>query len=103
MDRITIKHLERLADRINVLMDTPRRYSSIDGTSAIGHFHLSRAYGGFEFVQTVNAGGGERSVFSCGHQPARLTYRLMLAYLIGLEEGRQNARDESIPKVQKAA
>jgi hypothetical protein len=87
--RITVKNLEQVADLLNRATNSPLSYSVLnDGKREIqvGHFHISRAYGGFDLYRTVNKCGGVSDVLRGGHRPARELYDLMHAMLQGIEQ-----------------
>jgi len=96
MTRITDKHLDGLLARLNRLAGTPLDYCTkqADGsiTINIGHFHIARAYGGCQLVQTTTSGGGIRTVIGSGFVPKRAVYDLTYAYLMGLEAGKGGAQ-----------
>lgn len=96
MDRITDKHLAGLVARLNRLAGTPLEYCTKqpDGSIIInvGHFHIDRAYSGYQLVQTTTAGGGVRTVVGSGFVPKRQVYELTYAYLRGLEDGMERAQ-----------
>lgn len=92
MDRITVKHLQAIVDRINRLMGTPAEpwTKGEDGKihANIGNYHLGGAYGGYALDQMVNDGGGVRSVFGCGHIAKRELADRMHAFIVGIEAKR---------------
>jgi hypothetical protein len=96
MNRITDKHLAGLLARLNRLAGTPLEYCTkqADGsiTINVGHFHIARAYGGCQLVQTVTTGGGIRTVIGSGFVPKRAIYDLAYAYLRGLEDSKGGAQ-----------
>jgi hypothetical protein len=86
--RITVKNLEQVADILNRATNSPLSYSVMnDGKIEIqvGHFYISRAYGGFDLYRTINNGCGVSDVFRGGHRPARELFHLMHALLQGIE------------------
>jgi len=89
MDRITIKHLQALCDRINRTLGTPMEpyVKQSDGSykAAIGCYHLYQAYGGVNLVRMVSDGGGISNVLGCGCIPKRDLYDRMQAFLSGIE------------------
>lgn len=91
--RITSKHLEPLAARLNRETNSPADpwTKGEDGKyhANIGNFHLSSAYGGWSLHRMENEAGGISDVFHCGHVPARDLYNLIHAYLRNIEFGRE--------------
>lgn len=90
MERITIRHLESLCDRLNRVTGSPMKPWAIpEGETRhrgqVGNFHISRAYGGFCLHRMHNESGGVSSPLSTGHVPARELYNLMHAFLRGFE------------------
>ena len=83
--RITNEHLQNLVTMINKAANKPMDYLDDSGNIAIGHYHISRAYGGCKLVQTVTASGGERDILTAGHISKRDCYDHMHAYLKGIE------------------
>ncbi len=69
MERITRKHLERLCATVARETGKPGDRFAIDG-----------AYGGFAFERN------DSNVLRNGHQPARVVYDLMHAYLQGFRD-----------------
>ncbi len=99
MERITIKHLTVLADRINIETGSPRTYwvdpSADSRKTSIGHYHIDSAYGGWALDRTCNAQGGVSDILGRGHVPARELYELMHAFLRGFraaQDMRQQVR-----------
>lgn len=93
--RITISDLNAVAARLNRMVGVPEteerrepteqeRAAGILYPSTVGRYYFQGAYGGWELVQTVNAGGGVRDVLRSGHVPARQAYALAQAYASGL-------------------
>lgn len=96
-NRITRTDLDAVAARLNRMVGAPEveerrepteqeRSAGILYPSTVGRYYFSGAYSGWELVQTVNAGGGVRSVLRSGHVPARQAYALAQAYAAGLED-----------------
>ncbi len=90
MQRITIKHLERLCEQLNKVTNSPMVPYAKDETAGryvaqIGNFHISQAYGGYCLHRMHNEGGGVSTPLSGGHGPARDLYNEMHAFLRGLE------------------
>ena len=96
MNRITDNQLVAVVDRLNRITNNPPTYATreADGrfTIHIGNYHIDRAYGGCQLVQTVTAGGGVRDVLDHGHVTKRALYELMHAYLKGFDDGRESAQ-----------
>jgi len=91
MSRITDRDLDNLALIMNKLTSSPSEYIEElkDGRTKIqvGHFHVSKAYGGVSLHRTMNESGGVTDVFNCGHISKRELYIRMDAYIDGLIEG----------------
>lgn len=86
MQKVTLKALEAVANRINVMTGNPvESYSRIDGRSIaqVGNYHLSCAYGGYSLHRMHNLGGGVSDVFQCGHVPKRELLDKMYAFIAG--------------------
>lgn len=92
MERITIKHLRAVCDRLNRITDSPMTpYARAENgvlQGQIGNFHISRAYGGFELCRIVNEGGGVTCPIGSHHRPARELYDQMHAFIAGIELGK---------------
>lgn len=75
MQRITEKHLRNYCDQLNQETGSPREYwRSLAGSerkTAIGHFCISGAYGGWQLQRVANESGGVHTISSGGHIPAR--------------------------------
>jgi len=88
-DRITIKHLKALCDRLNKVTGSPLDYSHRDENDQfvahVGHFHISQAYRGYCLHRLSNTSGGVSTPLSGGHGPARPLYDQMRALLTGYE------------------
>ena len=91
MERITKKHLDAQAERINRLTNSPLTRWGDDGKMNIGHYYVSCAYGGYSLVRIVTEGGGESSPLYTGHVPARELSGLMYAFIYGLMDGERHA------------
>jgi hypothetical protein len=100
MERITRKHLERLADHINRETGAPREYWAVKPAQATesnkcktnaGHYYIDGAYGGFSLERLSN-GGGASDVLTTGHVPARELFNLIHAYLAGHRDAQYAAR-----------
>ena len=88
MDRITRGNLEYLVRQINAETGSPAEaYAGRDEAgrlrAAVGHYHISGAYGGVALHRTMSEGGGVEDVFG-GHIPKRELYGLLRAFLAGL-------------------
>jgi hypothetical protein len=79
-----MKFLQSKVKTINGVTKSPYEYFNADKTINVGHYHISRSYGGYSLQRTMNESGGTIDIFSCGHVPARELAALMSAYLIGL-------------------
>ena len=80
--------LSTIRERINYLNKITGNHLSYrlgDGTIAIGHYSLSRSYGGYELQQTVNDAGGCRSISNDGHGTKRQLAAFLSAYISGIE------------------
>ena len=89
-DRITRKHLEALADLLNIATNSPPQSwtKTAEGPRAnIGNFYISGANGGFCLHRMHNEDGGVTTPLSMGHIPARDLCNQMRAYLSGIELG----------------
>jgi hypothetical protein len=93
-DRITNRDLEAVCRRINIVFgfkDVPlwNHTANEDGTrrlnATVGMYYIDGAYGGVELHRMVNESGGVSDVFRVGHVPKRDLYRLMHAFLDGIE------------------
>ncbi len=86
--RITIKDLEAAVNRINRMTNSPMvSYIRTDGklVAQIGNYHLSSAYGGFALHRMVSEGGGISDVLGCGHVSKSELYKMIHAFIRGLE------------------
>lgn len=91
MERVTVKHLQQIVDRINRITDSPMvPYTMVDGKykANIGNYHLSGAYGGWALHRICNDGGGVDDVLRIGHTPKRELRNAMFAFITGLEAGK---------------
>lgn len=90
MDRITLKHLQPMVDRLNRITGSPAETwtNDADGKliAQIGCYHLSRAYGGVSLHRMVTEGGGVSDVLYCGHVPMRDLYNRISAYICGIQD-----------------
>lgn len=88
--RISVKDLERLTERLNKLTENPTEYRNKEtGKANIGHYTLSGAYGGYELQQIVTDGGGVTCPLYTGHVPKRELYNKMQAFISGIELGKE--------------
>ena len=85
--RITEADLQRRVDYLNRITDSPAQYIDDFATCkpAIGHWHLSHAYGGVALHRTMNSGGGVTSYLTAGHVPKRELFNALCAFLEGIE------------------
>ena len=86
MERITWKHLEILAERINEVKGTPKKTWTVENgknKSLIGNYHIDGAYGGVNLHCIINESGAVNNVFGCGHVPKRDLWNRMRAFLEG--------------------
>jgi hypothetical protein len=95
MQRITRKHLEAQAYRINRITGSPDTLWNDNGTMNIGHYYISGAYGGWSLARIANHGGGESCPLHCGHVPARELSGLMSAFIYGIIEGERVSKLET--------
>lgn len=85
--KITQKDLKAVCERLNNLTGNPvEPYKNVDGkfVSQIGCYHLSGAYGGYALNRMCNEAGGCSDIFGY-HMPKAELYRLMQAYIKGIE------------------
>lgn len=89
-DRITIKDLECLVTRLNVVTKNPVSTYTKDKsgkyTANAGNYHLDGAYGGWKLSQICANGQGSRDVLYSGYVPKRELYRQIYSYLNGLND-----------------
>lgn len=94
MDRITDKHLDALAKRLNTLTNSPqdayRRDENGRTRANVGNYHISHAYGGVCLHRMGNEGGGVSTPLSSGHIPKRALYNEMHAFIRGIEAARES-------------
>jgi hypothetical protein len=92
MDRITIKTLRALCERLNRETDSPLEPYTRDATGRfvanVGNYHISQAYGGYCLHRMVGETGGVTCPLYSGHIPARDLYERMHAYLRGMDDAR---------------
>jgi hypothetical protein len=87
MNKITDKQLDQVCDYLNKITHSPEKYrDSETGKIAIGHYHISHAYGGVCLHQTCNDGGGVRTPLSGGHIPKRDLFNEIHAFIKGIEQ-----------------
>lgn len=90
MERITVKHLQAIAHRLNKITNSPATYMDGNRNILVGHFHIDRAYGGFSLHRTANSSGGVTMPMGfAGHVPARKLYEKMHAFMAGIEFARR--------------
>ena len=94
MDRITIKHLQAMCDRLNRMTGSPAKpyIPRPDGkgcTAQVGCYIIDQAYGGYQLARICNEGGGQTSPIGLGFGPARDLYNRVDAYIRGIEQARQ--------------
>lgn len=88
MARITDKDLQGVVDRINRVTKSPTvSYMQVDGklVAQVGNFHLDYAYGGVSLRRMVTDVGGCDNVLSIGYVTKGELYRLMHAFIRGIE------------------
>ena len=86
MDRITVKDLRPMLDRLNSITQNPQEPVA-DGKFQPGCYTLSEAYGGVALVQIKSTSGAEDDVFRTGHIKKRELYNKLSAFLDGLDLG----------------
>jgi hypothetical protein len=90
-DRITDKHLDALAERLNKVTSSPAQSWAPDATgrnrACIGNYHISHAYGGVCLHRMSNESGGVTCPLIHGHVPKRELYDAMYNYIAGFEAG----------------
>ena len=88
MQRITRKHLDALAERINAALGTPAtQYTRRpDKTLAanIGHHFFDGAYSGWQLSKIESEGGGQSAPLGLGYYPAREALAKGEAFLRGI-------------------
>lgn len=98
MQNVTLKMLEAVATRINIMTSSPlEAYYKVEGryVAQIGNYHLSGAYGGFALHRMHNLGGGVSDVFQCGHVPKRELLERMYAFINGYNAATDNTKDNA--------
>jgi hypothetical protein len=93
-DRISIKDLQAVCDRINRATGSPMKPYERDAAdrliAQIGNYHLDQAYGGVSLVRMVNEGGGISNVLGWGHLTKRDLYERIHAFIRGLEASKES-------------
>ena len=88
MQRITRKHLDALADRINNALGTPltqyTRQSDGKLNANIGHHFFDGAYGGWQLSKIESIGGSQSAPLGLGYSPARQALAEGEAFLRGI-------------------
>ena len=93
--RYTTKDIDGAVRGLNIVAgftaaeaDAPLWYTDTDGErrAMVGRYYVQGAYGGWQLVQIVNEGGGERSITS-GYSPRRELHALIHAYREGMGAG----------------
>ena len=92
MNRITVKDLRPMLDRLNSITQNPQEPVA-NGTFQPGCYTLSEAYGGVALVQIKTTGGAENDVFRTGHITKRELYDKLTAFLDGLDLGLSMGED----------
>ena len=91
-DRITDKHMQALADRMNKLTGSPATPYAVgeDNRShaQVGNFHISHAYGGVCLHRMSNTSGGVSCPLGNGYGTKRELYDSMHAWLRGHESAK---------------
>lgn len=87
MERITIKHLEGMVNRLNQLTNSPLKPYDGSFKPQAGCYHISRAYSGFCLHRMSMTEGctGVTAPLHGGHIPARELYNLIAAFIYGIE------------------
>jgi len=91
MRRVTINELDAIVKRINESTGNPTSYCTKTDNGYkinVGNYHLDGAYGGYALVQTVNDGGGIRTVIPRGTK--RELRDAMYVYLQGMQDAKDN-------------
>lgn len=93
MERITVKHLQGMINRLNRLTNSPAEPYGKDEhgkfKANIGCFHLSHAYGGVQLDRICNEAGGVSTPLGLGHGPKRDLYDRIYAYIRGIEDAQE--------------
>ena len=94
MKTVTLKTLEAVATRINVMTGSPlESYYKVGEryVAQVGNYHLSGAYGGYALHRMHNLGGGVSDVFQCGHVSKRELLDRMYAFIAGYNTAKDTA------------
>jgi hypothetical protein len=83
-NRITIKNLDALCERLNKATGSPMTPWA-QGVAQIGNYHISQAYGGYCLHRMHSAAGGITCPLSGGHGPARALYGEIRGMLAGID------------------
>ena len=94
-DRITLKHLEGMVNRLNRITGSPPApyVKGEDGRyhAQIGCYFLSQAYGGVQLVRMYSDGGGVSTPLMGGHISKREAYDQIYAFIRGIESQQESA------------
>ena len=94
-NRITVKNLQAVVDRINRELDRPLEpyTKQPDGTykANLGCYHLDSAYGGYALHCLDNDSGGVRDTLG-GHMPKATLYEALHAFLCGVSALREQRK-----------
>lgn len=82
-NRINDQDLYDVARVLNNYTNSPQEYGEV------GNYHISFAYGGSCLHREVK-GGGVEDVLSCGHVPKKELYKMMSAYMDGMQDERRS-------------
>lgn len=97
--RITVKQLENLVKRLNILTDSPMETWARDENgklkSNIGNFHLSGAYGKHCVHRIMNEGGGVDTPIISYHVSKRELFEKMNSFIDGLKFSNINRRESN--------
>lgn len=88
MERITIKHLDGLVNRLNNLTGMPLKpYDGSPIKPQAGCYHISQAYGGYALhrMSLTDGCSGVSTPLHGGHVPARELYGQLCAFIYGIE------------------
>jgi hypothetical protein len=97
MNRITVKDLRPMLDRLNSITQNPQEPVA-DGRFQPGCYTLSEAYGGVALTQIKSTSGAEDDVFRTGHIKKRELYDKLTAFLDGLDLGLSMGEDDGAGK-----
>jgi len=87
-DRVTMKDLEAIVKRINVITGSPVESYTKTGDkfkANAGNYHLSGAYGGWCLCRMYNDGGCVTCPINSGYVSKRELRNLMFAFIDGLQ------------------